>query len=1243
MTTSEPRYLSQEFDYFGSLEAKLRDLRGIATMVYELIQNADDVKDEQGRPAASRISFDIREDALIVENDGLFRERDFERIQTLASGDKREEMGTTGAFGIGLIAVYQVTDHPEILSSGRHWIIRPEAPHDERIEERDALTRDTRFRLPWAFDPQSDVRRKLRLEAVRAEQLPEFEQKIGEALSVAALFLKQVEILELKRAGKLVKQVQRAVEGDDILIQDGDQVLIWRICRGGFQDEAVQLRRHYSWIEAKRHSDVLLAIPDELPDSGRLFAVLPSEMGIPLPFHINADFFPTSDRKRIIFGDDYQSDWNRAAVRAAARALAHNFDKLPDLLGHKGLWRLLESLDECRRQAEQGKPDQVFSGFWEEIEPSLPRRSIVFTAKSEWVTPSEARLLESDSEIAASSILEALDVPVVHPELRFAFGLMRQVGTPLLRTQDIVGALKRAGLDKQVPLAKAPAYLKTVEDWHTLWSVFDALLERRQASEALEQAKNALRFCVIALDAEGNLRLPTDLFRGDARTKALFPDVAWMTEYGEADRVPGRLVTEFAAEDAVEFLSGRTERLEAEWHRGALDLQALYQWFESRKSEILDTPELRDNLCALPIWPASGHLRPLSGLYIPGGFDDDPLKLPVLVDLEVLGGRREFLRDLGVQELTFEAYVREQVPRVLTERPDLPAAVCRQLVQLLAQRLGGLRGDESLRYRLRELPLIECVDGTFRPANQVYVHSETVLSVLGDRVHVAAPITQNTDAVHALYRWLGVAQEPRPEDVLQRVYELTTTPPDRDALQIVETVFDYLVSQWSKWDADQKRSYSMLRSLAWLPGTREWRHWYKPDELYAVFQSYLFETQVSFLSLPRPLQNEAGRVGLIEFLHIKATPPPVLVVRHLLTCSEHGAEVNREVYRFLNDRADDPVLDQLEGTACLLLPNGNYVRADQVYWGEHPFGPFRYQLGSELRQYGALFDRLGVREQPEGQDFVQVLLEIREQYSEQHRPLDDQTHAVVMHCWEELSTALETERITPDDLKGLRGKEVIPDPRRMLANPDYLFFEDRAGLAAKFEGFLEHSVIARPQGAWRAMEAVGVQCLSQAVKLHLLECEDPTDDQMLAERVRDRRPLVARVVESERASGVDALDTGVLDRIKFQRAHQLMIQYSLQAFRQTRTTDSESVPALLIAGEQTLFTVHDNGRTPWPAVARELAYAVKPIGEIGGLAGGVKEALASDSYEGACRTLDALGYPPLQERSDVEITGTGVV
>ena len=56
-------FLSRSIDYLGDLGAKLRDLQGYRTLVHELIQNADDV------PSANQMTFDVRQEALVVDND----------------------------------------------------------------------------------------------------------------------------------------------------------------------------------------------------------------------------------------------------------------------------------------------------------------------------------------------------------------------------------------------------------------------------------------------------------------------------------------------------------------------------------------------------------------------------------------------------------------------------------------------------------------------------------------------------------------------------------------------------------------------------------------------------------------------------------------------------------------------------------------------------------------------------------------------------------------------------------------------------------------------------------------------------------------------------------------------------------------------------------------------------------------------------------------------------------------------
>ena len=88
MTNQEPTYLSQGVKYLGFLAQQLGDLRGAATLAHELIQNADDAKDDAGNLCASEIVFDVRDDALVVSNDAIFREVGFR--SDARSGQRRQ-------------------------------------------------------------------------------------------------------------------------------------------------------------------------------------------------------------------------------------------------------------------------------------------------------------------------------------------------------------------------------------------------------------------------------------------------------------------------------------------------------------------------------------------------------------------------------------------------------------------------------------------------------------------------------------------------------------------------------------------------------------------------------------------------------------------------------------------------------------------------------------------------------------------------------------------------------------------------------------------------------------------------------------------------------------------------------------------------------------------------------------------------------------------------------------------------
>ena len=770
MSDSEFVYKPQDVNYLGFLEAQLRDMAGVETLAYELIQNADDVQNEDGRFPVTTLSFDVTDEALMVHNNGRFRPVDFQRLQNIAGGGKREERGVTGAFGLGFLAVYHVTDAPEIFSSGRHWIIRPEAPAEQRIAERAAETNGTTFRLPWAFELASTVRRTLRLEAVRPEQLDAFAQQMGEAIAQAAIFLQRLEQLEVRRNGVVIRRLERQRDDDRLLLtNENGNTTEWLLLSGDFAAAAQQLRQQYPWqIEAQRQSKVEIAIPTggTIP-AGRLYAVLPTADTLPLAFHLNADFFPTTDRKRVHFDSDYQAAWNQAAVRAAAALLADRLAALPHHLTPSGLWHLVQSTSKAMLQAQQGALPEVFAAFWQALLPRLRQTPVFYTAAGEWLRLADGRLLPTGTAVSPDAtipLLSALQLPVLHPDLADYANLVHQVGAPFITVQDIADILRRVGLTQATSLPDAPSFLNTLNAWQPLWTLLDALLRGLPPAER-ENDLSALNRCAVVLTDRMVLRPLPQVYRGQGESQVLFPDVAWLHPALPADRFPGQYTHVFGARQAVESLAERPiDLLEEAWRLGRLDVPRLFRWFETQQIEILaDDPTLAQAIRRLPLCPVDGALRSLAELFLPGGFED-PLRLAGLVDVQAIGGRRQFLHDLGVQELDFDTYLHTLLPRVLAQQPDLPADGRHRLLHLLAKRLGEFRDDEALQEQLQQLPLIPCLDGTFRPAESVYFSRE-VMDQLGLRVHIAEPV--ESTAQQALYDWLGVRTAPAAADLVQ--------------------------------------------------------------------------------------------------------------------------------------------------------------------------------------------------------------------------------------------------------------------------------------------------------------------------------------------------------------------------------------------------------------------------------------------------------------------------------------------
>ena len=1215
---SEVIYHKQSVEFLGFLRSQLNGLQGISTLCYELIQNADDVKNEKVDSGASRITFDIRDDALWVENDGVFREIDFERMKRIAWGNKREEEGTTGAFGIGFISVYQVTDSPEIFSSGRHWIFRPDEEENKRIAEEPVKTEFTRFRLPWAFE-YSPTREELGISPVKREELDQYTQEISQSVRKACLFLKQIRVLEVKRSGELICRIETSRVQNQVLVQDGNDVEIWTTFEGDFTTQANRFRQQYgSLIETKRRSLVQIAIPTRPNLKGLLYAFLPSEQATGLPFHINADFYPTPDRKRILFDGSYKAEWNRAAIGCAIQIVAQNIPEIQKWFKPDEFWNFLQRIKEA---SEQDSIDTAFKGFWNPVKEKVINTSCVLTQSGELKRPSETIYPDSDNQANCSKILEELGLHIVNPGLRPYRNLLLECGSKRLQISDITKVFNQKGFNKKVHTQEMPQSLRTLDGWSTFWNALNDLVEKRNEEE--------LGKISIAFGSDGFLWPPCQLLKADSAEAQhlLFSQIAptqiWFDSRGYQGNIPNSLVPELSVERAVTLVGENLPHISKLWEEKKFPIRELVDWFEKRSRSL--TQDLKQKLKKYPIWPTlDGGLQPLTNLFLTGDFKD-PLMMAKFVNVEALGGKRDFLRnDLGVSELDFITYVNEYIPFALSSG-QLSREKRLDLLILLAENLGKIRDQTSIKNVLCNLPLVWCGGDVFLPARETYFPDPTFNQLLGNKIHFAQFSPKHEESIREMYRWLGVAAEPRTQDILNRIKFLVSEPPDDERIQILEKIFEYLAKHWENWDKTQKE-FEQLKELAWLPGTRNSNRWFKPSEVYSTYRSYLFESQGNFLRFSRPVQKIANQ--LIEFLGIESEPSVQQVVDHLLYSSNRGQEVNKEVYTFLNQHADDPEIKTLQDKKCIYLSTGEYIRPQDAFWEEHPFGKYRFQLNSEFRQFQKLFERLGVKNKPNWEDAIEVLLDISKIYGISNFKIDDETKNIVVHCWTILSRSLEENEIQKETIKKwLEDMKTIPDPRQILVAPKNIFLEDRPELGRKFQ-LIRNNLIELIQGAWLAMEAAGAQRLSRVVQVELVQCENQREDPVVEKIVEERLRLIHRIVEANKAKGLKGIDLTRLNDLQIKQADSILIKLSIRAFGKIESM-TETVEAIQMNGN--LYFSTSNRKTPWNAIAREMSRLLYPESDLPNLGLELKEVLSAETFLEASQTLDQLGYPRFLE------------
>ena len=277
-------------DKLGIIEELISGYSGNETIIRELLQNAQDAGKND-----KFIEFRLNQDRMIVRHNAApFNESNWKSITRIASRDKKKRLEQIGAFGIGFVSVYQITDHPEIRSGGQRLVLNPKEVkhHTEPIPD-DGLTE---FHFPYRGN-NSEIGHEIGASPFGPERIKKFLEIAGEEIYRSFLFLDTVKRVYVFRDDLLIAHVQKEISyGQANGIPYQRLNILWE-CKGQKKigHEWIILHQEFQrdlQLSVQKRNTISIAFnvsdPRSPIASGMLYNYLPAELlNTKLLFHIN--------------------------------------------------------------------------------------------------------------------------------------------------------------------------------------------------------------------------------------------------------------------------------------------------------------------------------------------------------------------------------------------------------------------------------------------------------------------------------------------------------------------------------------------------------------------------------------------------------------------------------------------------------------------------------------------------------------------------------------------------------------------------------------------------------------------------------------------------------------------------------------------------------------------------------------------------------------------------------------------
>lgn len=1200
------RSIPYRANLLGNIEQALKGLQGYGIMALELIQNADDAR-------ATNLSFDARDDALIVDNaavfsscgmhepecpwlkigdpEGLHRPCNFHAIAEMGSRSKIQAPDQIGRFGIGFVSVYQITDTPIVRSGVIQLQLNPQTQEVMRSDIPPFL--GTQFVLPWAAIA-SEVRTGLNASPTPPDVADKVVVEIDQVLKSSLLFLRHLRRVELRRNGELVAEVVIDRSAEEVMLEfkPSGELQHWLVLSRTADDvlqESKLLEKFKALARLDRSKTVSVAIPlhsDQV--DGLLYAYLPTRQATGMPVHVNGDFFPHASRQAIVLeGEQHDRYWNEALLATAATALAENFVRVRDLLGPIRFWTLAQA-------AFQRKGEHAFKAFWERLGKVVSEAPSVWSTQDEWCLPNNAALPPEAMTAFDQQAIAAMGLPLIHADIRPFWTVLSSVGSQQLRLSVVVSALEES---KHVQ--GGAGFLRK------LWSPLEFLVgvpgDRGGLPTVLDRLKEVETLLDVdnrPVSANGARKVPADvsvreLLKVIPTCSVVHPDVL---SFPNLSALVGEYLLDDLAVDLAEIIADETS---AETVIGGADAdirrfyRLLTEFPRDRGSD-----DVAETLRDVPMLRTGSQFVSPSRGQLPGDFRDPIGHFQVLdVGLFVPGMWDLAKEVLKVDVLTFRRYVEDHLEALLGD--DLTREQYRWLMSEVLNHRSQLDEDGTLR-SLANVPFVRTRTGQFVKPKEAYFRTTPLSLILGEEPSRWVDESWFPEGGRAkdLLENLGMPFSVAPQHIVERIESLAESGAGLDAIVRETTpIIRHILERWSRLDEDDRSALSGLSEISFLTaivdGKLDEGQRYTPTDVYRAGRAAGFASQVPIVEMTALRQSSSVVNEFLDLIDMPSEPPTEDVVTHLEHCMASDLPVHDLSYQILSERLEDDdsdCIDRLFGTDFIHFADVGFIGADQVFWAPPPFGGYWHSASNRMRQRDQLYRRLGVVDSPEPRHYAALALKIA-------ASLDISAADVAVHgrCLAAMAEALEREDDGADEAVDLlEGEVALLNVDGYAILTDGAIWLDSQHLADAFGTELNARLFrladTSRSASTRLLKRLDILALSDIAQFRLAEPPDGNHAAASTDLLRERVDLLLWLAPN-RATRVAM--NALLQRLVISFSQRLLVHAEIDAFDPPVRSPASTAPAFLDQESAVLHLRAAGGNTNWVAAFRAIFAALE--------------------------------------------------